>query len=171
MFRGSLVLLWCCVACVANSDFSEGDVPDAGTDGGPVGTDCGDAGAGCGPNDNLGAQCDALVTATCGETCAESPACAAARLLQAHEPENCAAALGDTQTYPHCELGACDSLVRKVCGGDPPSDACADAPGCAPAQELLARSRDPASSQQDLREASEACVQSLEDESVFAPCP
>jgi hypothetical protein len=111
--------------------------------------------------------CGDLVTACCGETCTETAACAAAQLLQTYEPERCSDALLDTQTYPHCELGNCDSLLIKVCGVD---DACPDAPGCDAARALHERSTDTDATQQEIDAASSACLQALEDEAVFAPC-
>lgn len=112
-------------------------------------------------------QCGELVTACCGETCTETAACAAAQLLQTYEPDRCADALADTQTYPHCELGNCDTLLLKVCGVD---DVCPDAPGCDAARALHARSTDAEATQQEIDAAASACLQALEDEAVFAPC-
>ena len=136
---------------------------DAGPDAASL-DDCGDGGL-CAPENSD--PCDVLVEACCGETCGESPACAAAGLLQRHEPEGCEAALADTQTYPRCALGNCDTLVEKACG---PANECPDAPGCAPAQALHARNADPDASQDEIEEAALACLQALEDETVFAPC-
>jgi hypothetical protein len=116
---------------------------------------------------NLESVCAELVERSCGETCGESPSCAAAHLLQTYEPDGCPDALTDTQTYPACQLGSCESLVIKACG---PADECADAPGCDPAKQLDARRADPEASQDEVAQATAACLQALEDEVVFAPC-
>lgn len=142
--------------------------PDAGSDAGELAESCADGGLCPDPEGPAtDAQCAELVAACCGETCGESPACAAAALLQTYEPARCADALADTQTYPRCGLGTCDTLVNKVCGAD---GACPDAPGCAAATTLRARATDPEASQQDVEGATSACLQALEDEIVFAPC-
>lgn len=158
------------VAFVTGCNAGDGGFPELGAfDAGPdeAGTEGCEDGGPCGDTPEAAARCAELVAACCGETCAESAACAAAQLLQQYEPDRCASALEDTQTYPRCELGNCDSLVTKVCGAE---NACPDAPGCAAAQELEARSGDPDATQQEIDEASSACLQALEDESVFARC-
>ena len=139
-------------------DSGAGDCGDAGPDAGP-----------CVPDRNPEAQaCAALVEQSCGDICVESPGCAAAQLLATYEPERCADALADTQTFPACEAGDCDTLLTKVCGDD---DRCLDAPGCPPARELQARSVDPELTQAERRDAATECLQALEDEIVFAACP
>jgi hypothetical protein len=150
------------MACAARDDGG------FGLDAGPLGGegeagDCPDAGCDEGPGDG----CETLVAACCGETCAEAPACAAAQLLRDHEPERCADALTDTQTFPHCAFGNCDTLVDKVCG---PENECPDAPGCTAAQTLRARAADEEATQEEIEAASSSCLQALEDENVFAPC-
>jgi hypothetical protein len=88
--------------------------------------------------------------------------------LQQFEPDQCPSALGDTQRFPVCEAANCDTLVSKVCGDD---DRCDTAPGCDPAKKLQARVADPTSTQQQVDDANASCLQALEDETVFAPCP
>lgn len=158
-----LSVILCLPGCSASSDrvggAGDGDGPDAGAQ---------DAGLFPGEGEGEGGpQCARLVAATCGETCQESPACAAATLLAQYDPGRCAAALEDTQTFPHCGQGNCETLTNKVCGA---SGACRDAPGCTTAEVLLQRERSPDATQQQVEEASTACRQALEDEVVFAPC-
>jgi hypothetical protein len=166
---GFALLLPVVPACTGAGDFG------ADLDGGPEAElgDCVDAGPECVPGapDGGADVCSSLVELACGETCLESPGCAAATLLADHEPERCAEALEDTQTFPHCELGVCDALVLRACGGDPPVDACVDAPGCAPALEMQTRARDPEATQDEIDEAKSECTAALEDEIVFAACP
>ena len=170
MLRGPvlLVLLLLLTACLSNA--TDDFVEDAGIPGEECGADAG-------PSDGGACflaeadQCAALVQATCGETCAESPGCAASGLLSQYEPGRCPAALLDTQTFPLCQLGSCDGLVARACGGDPALKECLDAPGCAPALSLQTRASDADASQQEIDEAKASCVQALEDQIVFAPCP
>ena len=167
-------LLSCVVGCAAGA-FNDG--LDGDLDGGPssesddcvpIGVDAGpDAGVECAPAIDAAQACEALVAQTCGETCGESPGCAAATLLQRYEPERCAEALADSQTFPTCELGNCDTLVAKVCGDDVQ---CLDAPGCAPALELQTRATDPDAEQVELEQAAAECLQALEDDVIFASC-
>lgn len=137
---------------------------------------CFDAGEIAGPAQEAAARasCDALLAKTCGATdgprCDDGPACTAAGLLAVHEPGRCEAALSDESAYPPCTASACDSLVARVCGGDPPSDACADAPGCDPALRLQERATDPSSSAAEREDAQASCAQALEDTDIFAPC-
>ncbi|MDP2342890.1 MAG: hypothetical protein Q8O67_18185 [Deltaproteobacteria bacterium] len=109
------------------------------------------------------ADCAPLLVATCGplNECAEDPGCTAATLLERFEPESCAAAEGNARSFPPCTEGACDRLVRKVCGD---ADACADAPSCTPSQTLQTRSDDGDVS------AEASCGSALSDESLFPPC-
>lgn len=133
----------------------------------PYGIDAGpDAGEPCAPMDADGG-CEALIAQTCGETCLESPGCAAAQLLSQYEPYRCGEALADTQTFPACQAGSCDTLVLKVCGAE---QQCLDAPGCPPALELQARGADPDATQEDVAQAASQCLQALEDDVVFAGC-
>ena len=173
-------MLRACALALLCSACPTADFVGVSDDGGPDGGGLGNASCGpdAGPSDggacdpaSLAAACDALVSATCADTCHESPGCAASQLLRDHEPYRCPDALADTQTFPHCTLGDCDALVAKACGGSPALPECADAPGCAPALELQARTRDPAATQDDVRAAQDTCVQGLEDEVVFARCP
>ena len=172
MLRGSLLVLVFLTACAGNPDAGlfdgDGGEPREGddclVDGGP-----GDGGTCFSGVD--GTECATLVEVTCGETCGESPGCAAASLLSQYEPDRCSEALADTQTYPACQLGNCGALVDRACGGDPPLEVCIDAPGCAPALDLSARASDPDASQQEIDEATASCLQALEDPIVFAPCP
>jgi hypothetical protein len=173
LLRGlRLLLAICCVsatvACLRGGpvgDFGDGG-PDAGS---PVEVECTDEECDPGLADEV--ACTALREVTCGSTCQESPACAAATLLSTYEPARCRAALDDTQTFPRCRLQSCEVLVLKVCGGDPPAAGCAEAPGCPPALALQARSSDPGASQEEIEAARSDCLQALEDEIVFAPCP
>lgn len=133
----------------------------------PYGVDAGpDAGEPC-PAMTPDGGCDALIAQTCGETCLESPGCAAAQLVSQYEPYRCGEALADTQTFPACQAGSCDTLVDKVCGVD---QQCLDAPGCPPALELQARGADPDATQEDVAQAASQCLQALEDDIVFAAC-
>ena len=143
--------------------FDAGVVDDAGSEG--TNLDC-DGGA-CSNPDEAAAECASLVAQCCGATCTHSAGCKAATLLQQFEPDQCGAALTDSQTFPACELSNCDTLVTKVCGDD---DTCDDAPGCAPAHELQTRANDPDATQDDVTAAQSECLQALEDEIVFAPC-
>lgn len=143
----------------------------------PIGIDAGpDAGAECPPGVGAAEACEQLVAQTCGAVCTQSPGCAAATLLQEYEPERCAQALADSQTFPTCELGDCDTLVNKVCGArgdDAVGDEtrpCFDAPGCAPSLELQSRAADPKASQDDREAAASECLQALEDDVIFAAC-
>lgn len=171
--RGSLLLLLLATACLGLPDapplLLDGGA-DAGADGDGCVPDAGPSDGGCALIGEAEA-CASLLAATCGETCAESPGCAAASLLGRYEPARCADALTDTQTFPVCQLGNCDALVAQACGGDPPLDACIDAPGCGPALDLKARASDADASQAEIDEAKASCLQALEDEVVFAPCP
>jgi hypothetical protein len=113
--------------------------------------------------------CEMLVERTCGG-CPESAACAAATLLSRHEPEGCAAALGDERTYPACTESACAALMDVVCGGVPPTASCAQNPGCAPAQALWERATSPDGTTQEIAAAEASCAAALTDNDVFAPC-
>ena len=171
MLRGSVLLLLL-AACFSGApdDSIDDSIEDAGI---PSEQCAADAGPSDGGACSLAEadQCAALVQATCGETCAESPGCAASGLLSQYEPGRCPAALLDTQTFPLCQLGSCDGLVARACGGDPALKECLDAPGCAPALSLQTRASDADASQQEIDEAKASCVQALEDQIVFAPCP
>lgn len=143
----------------------------------PIGVDAGpDAGVECLPGVGAAEACAQLVAQTCGAVCTQSPGCAAATLLQEYEPERCAEALADSQTFPTCELGDCDTLVNKVCGARDDDAAgddtrpCFDAPGCAPSLELQSRAADPEASQDDREAAASECLQALEDDVIFAAC-
>jgi hypothetical protein len=168
------ITVGCVVGCVAGG-FPDGVGADvdggpefSGDDCVPIGVDAGpDAGVECAPALDAAQSCEALVAQTCGATCGESPGCAAATLLQTYEPERCAEALADSQTFPTCELGNCDTLVAKVCGDD---EACLDAPGCAPALELQSRGADPDATQDELEAAAAECLQALEDDVIFSSC-
>lgn len=162
-----LALIAVVPACLAN-----GAAIFPGVDGGPSdgGVACdGGVDGGCpSPESANPDACVTLLENCCGATCGHSAGCEAATLLQQFEPDQCEAALSDTQRFPVCEAGNCDTLVTKVCGDD---DRCATAPGCAPAKELQTRANDPASTQQQVDDADASCLQALEDETVFAPCP
>lgn len=167
-------LIACVVGCTGNAfpddGFSLDGGPSAAENDGcvPIGVDAGpDAGIECAPNVDAAQACEALVAQTCGATCTESPGCAAATLLQQYEPERCAEALADSQTYPTCELGNCDTLVAKVCGDD---ETCLDAPGCPPAVELQSRANDAKAEQAEREGAAAECLQALEDDVIFAAC-
>jgi hypothetical protein len=142
--------------------------PDGGTGGDVDAGQACDAGGSCDPNSAVADACVTLVQNCCGATCGHSAGCEAATLLQQFEPDQCEAALGNTQQFPVCEAGNCDTLVSKVCGAD---DRCDSAPGCAPAKQLQSRANDPTSTQQQVADANASCLQALEDETVFAPCP
>jgi hypothetical protein len=168
MHRAVIIALIAVVpGCVA-AGFT--DFPPA--DGGPNdgGGDCdGGLDGGCTPgNESASDACASLVENCCGASCGHSAGCEAATLLQQFEPDQCTAALSDTQRFPVCEAGNCDTLVSKVCGDD---DRCDSAPGCAPAKQLQTRANDPASTQAQVDDADASCLQALEDEVVFAPCP
>lgn len=65
----------------------------------------------------------------------------------------------------------CEALVRKVCGA---GEACASAPGCGPARQLLemeTQERRPGSPGSVVTPTSELCNDALEDEAFFSPCP
>ncbi len=115
--------------------------------------------------------CAALVVSSCGgdggARCDDSAGCQAATLLARYEGERCAAALSDDQRFPDCEDTACAVLVARVCGG---AGACADAPGCDPAQRLFLRSVSADAGDADRRDALASCAAALEDADVFAPC-
>jgi hypothetical protein len=141
---------------------------DGGPDAGGCSADAGPDGGVCTPNSVEGDPCADLVVQCCGDICLEAPGCKAAQLVAQYEPDGCSAALVDSQTFPRCEAGDCDTLVAKVCGDD---DRCADAPGCSPAQELHGRATDPAATQDEIQDASAQCLQALEDDVVFSACP
>lgn len=170
----SCTLLACVVGCTSGAfrdganDLLDGGPNLAGESCVPIGVDAGpDAGVECPPAIDAAQACQTLVAQTCGATCGESPGCAAATLLQQYEPERCAEALADSQTFPTCELGNCDTLVAKVCGED---EGCLEAPGCAPALELQTRATDPDAEQAELEAAAAECLQALEDDVIFAAC-
>ena len=140
---------------------------------------CGDGGFPCpaSPEGGDRAACDALLARTCGSTasdgpgCPSSPGCTAATLLATYEPENCVTAVDDLLRYPSCERDACQLLLERVCGGSPPSEACAEAPGCPPALRLDARVHGLDAGVQLREEALASCAAALEDSVVFSPCP
>lgn len=176
------------VCACSTADFSNGleDSLDGGPDldSGDEEGDCVPGGVDAGPGDPLdggpcppgfsAGGCEELVAQTCGAICLESPGCAAAQLVAQYEPERCADALADSQTFPPCEGGNCDTLVDKVCGADDDDDLtplpCAEAPGCAPALELRTRASDPDASQDELEQAANECLQALEDDVIFSAC-
>jgi hypothetical protein len=111
-------------------------------------------------------ECGVLLSTTCGadDGCSEDPGCRASLLLARHEPEGCAAALGDPRGFPACAQGSCDDLAQKVCGAQTPDGACEVAAGCGPARTLQGRADDG-----DLS-ARASCSAALTDEALFPPC-
>jgi hypothetical protein len=109
--------------------------------------------------------CARLRQQSCGPAreCERDPGCVAADLVARFEPERCEEAASDPRSFPACSLGACQLLSNRVCGGAPPST-CEDAPGCAPARELLRRA------DAGDADAEASCVQALTDETVFSTC-
>ncbi|MBM4279247.1 MAG: hypothetical protein FJ137_00315 [Deltaproteobacteria bacterium] len=167
----ALVLVASSVACaVALRADGVGLYPDAsGDDSGELASRALEPpcdGWGCGETADV---CPALLARTCGG-CAESAACAAATLLARYEPDGCAAALADEQTYPACTLSSCATLMKRVCGGAPPTAACVDNPGCGPAQVLSQRATDPAAATDAIAAAEASCAAALTDAAVFAAC-
>jgi hypothetical protein len=148
---------------------------DAG-DGGVCGDGAADLDAGIELNEDPAAlrddACPLLVARVCGaaeDGCADEPACIAAHVLdEADDVERCAAAYDDTARWPDCVPGPCAVLVDRVCGGSTAPGRCEDAPGCAPARELL----DSAASDdaEDRQSAEVSCNAALEDDVVFATC-
>ena len=119
--------------------------------------------------DARAADCATLVARTCGG-CTVSAACKAATLLSTYEPEGCAGALLDEQTFPTCTARPCVGLMERVCGGTTPTEACASTPGCAPARVLYERSTSPSSTTAEIEQADASCAAALTDDAVFAPC-
>ena len=158
--------------CLAGAYEGLGDL-DAGTTAEEAPDDCGvaleDGGNPCprGVED----PCLALVERSCEPSCQDAPACAAAELTQSYEPDSCAAALEDAQTFPTCTASPCDTLVERTCGGLEPTSGCVDSPGCAPSQVLRQRATDPAAESAEIADAVAACAQVLEDATVFSACP
>jgi hypothetical protein len=151
-----------------DEDFGSGDEdvsPPAGTDNnneaGCVGADC--------PLQNVDSfDCGPLLQRTCGE-CADSPACEAATLVARYEPQRCSEAMSDERRFPGCTARACDELMRRVCGGPTPTEACASNPGCGPAEVLFKRSQ-VSESTAKVEQAEASCASALTDDVVFAPC-
>ncbi len=132
--------------------------------------------------DQAGPQpCARLVNRVCGPggSCADREACGIARQLRAargtEEAEGseeyvlcrCARALTNPNYFMACPSGtgtlnACRRLVTKVCGSN---EACADAPACAPARELLGQVQEGQGP-----EAIEQCRQALAAPSFFRDC-
>lgn len=169
-------LLWVLVpvvsGCVAGAYQGVREL-DAGTAAEEAPDDCGtpseDGGVPC----LTGAEdpCLALVERSCEPSCQDAPGCAAAELTQRWEPDACAAALEDAQTFPTCTASPCDTLVERTCGGLEPTPECVDSPGCSPSQVLRQRATDPAASSGEIADAVAACAQALEDAVVFSACP
>ncbi len=133
----------------------------------------------CGPGSDAGDTpcprgfddpCAALVVRTCEPACHEAAACLAAELTREYQPEQCQAGLDNELTFPACSVSPCQTLVERTCGGDEPTAACVDNPGCQPSLVLRERATDAASSSADIADAVAACQQALEDAVVFAPC-
>ena len=125
--------------------------------------------AACAEADAGVADCAPLLARTCGG-CADSASCEAATLLSRYEPQRCAAALIDEQTFPTCTARSCDGLMERVCGGTTPTDACLTNPGCGPAQVLYERATSASSSTAESAQAEASCAAALTDDAVFAPC-
>lgn len=148
-----------------------GELGDSGDDAAPPGggqepnrcddEGCADAGA-------EADDCAPLVERTCG-ACADSAACEAATLLARHERDRCTEALFDERRFPTCTERPCERLMERVCGGDPPTEACVTNPGCGPAQVLFERSRS-STSRDEIDQADASCAAALTDDAVFAPC-
>jgi hypothetical protein len=171
------LLLAACPACPGVPPSEGSDDVDAGLQGSPdFLTDGGEDRETCeaGPCPALGEveACAALVTASCGgedggPRCDDAPGCEAATLLARYEGERCVDAIDDDVRFPDCTDTSCGVLVARVCGAD---SACRDAPGCDPAQQLLARSVSADAGEVDRRDALDSCAAALQDEDVFAPC-
>ncbi|MEY6431107.1 hypothetical protein ABC977_01640 [Thioalkalicoccus limnaeus] len=142
--------------------------------------------------------CAELVVWVCGERdeCAVTSACVQARRwLNAERAEQrlvpyeagrrpetetsavCRAALGDRVGFPACaaadtrgdaDLGACESLVARVCGD---ANQCADSLACDPARQLLGWQRDAArgGERQAVREIEDQCAEAATNP-FFVPC-
>lgn len=158
-----------CILDAGEEDVLANCLPGFSDDGGPLAPPDHDGGSGERPHE---AACLALVENVCGTgdppPCQDAPACAAATLLHAHVPEQCAAALTNAVTYPPCRPGPCSLLVDRVCGGLTDNATCSDAPGCEPARVLYERSSSGDAGERASAEAS--CNAALEDDVVFAPC-
>jgi hypothetical protein len=123
-------------------------------------------------------DCTPLLAKTCGDDetdarCAQSPACAAAQLLEEFAPDRCAEAESNDVSFPPCEASPCEVLVERVCGvseSGAPQGPCEDAAGCAPARALLAQSTEADAGIQRQDEAFQTCQFALTDGVYFPPC-